>query len=323
MSPAGPRRGVPDEVAVGRTGGADAPPATSREPTRTAPPGAIPAGPAGRDPDPEGGTGPAAAPVTGSGSAAAPSAPGRTADMAKPPVAAPGRRGRRRGARRGSRRGSRRHPPAPAPGTRRYLVLACGTEDVVGVDVAGGALVRLRVRWDEERAPDLAPFDLVDARLAPDPERDDLAHPEAVTVEGLPEAVGSMRGRRVRRLLRPLAAPTDGHLLGFPGTSWPYWEFRGMRPSVALVVPTRGPLLFRRRADESVWARFGWPRSDNWLPVEDRRAIAALWAGRRDRLSGKDLASALGFRPHYLLVVLSQPRQGHCYKQVAAFLPRP
>ena len=63
-----------------------------------------------------------------------------------------------------------------------------------------------------------------------------------------------------------------------------------MRPSVALVVPRRGPRLFRRRDDDTVWARFGWPRSDNWLPVEDRRAMAALWASRRDRLSGKDLA---------------------------------
>ncbi|MHB8593004.1 MAG: hypothetical protein ACYDB3_01540, partial [Acidimicrobiales bacterium] len=88
-------------------------------------------------------------------------------------------------------------------------------------------------------------------------------------------------------------------------------------------VPSRGPLLFRRRADDSVWARFGWPRSDNWLPVEDRRAIGALWASRRDRLAGKELAGALGYRPHFLVVVLSRPRNGHCYKTVVALLPRP
>jgi hypothetical protein len=81
--------------------------------------------------------------------------------------------------------------------------------------------------------------------------------------------------------------------------------------------------VFRRRADDSVWARFGSPRSDIWIPVEDRRAIAALWAARRDRLSGKDLDAALGFRVNYLLVTLSRPRHGHCYKTVAAFLPRP
>jgi hypothetical protein len=57
--------------------------------------------------------------------------------------------------------------------------------------------------------------------------------------------------------------------------------------------------------------------------MEDRRATDALDRARRDRLSGKDLEGALGFRPHYLVVVLSRPRDGHCYKTVAALLPRP
>jgi hypothetical protein len=124
-------------------------------------------------------------------------------------------------------------------------------------------------------------------------------------------------------MLRRLVAPGERHLLGFPGSSWPYWEFHGMRPSVALVVPARGPVLFRRRGDDTVWARFGWPRSDHWLPVEDRRAVAALWASRRDRLSGKALAGALGYRPHSLVITVSRPRQGHCYKTVSAILPKP
>ncbi|HUY63187.1 MAG TPA: hypothetical protein VMV14_01565 [Acidimicrobiales bacterium] len=203
------------------------------------------------------------------------------------------------------------------------MVLACSSEDTTAVDLGNGAIVRLRVDWGHDREPDLAPFDVVDAMWAADPQRDDLAHPEALTVEGEPTRVGALRGRRARRALKQLVAPPEPHLLGFHGTAAPYWEFHGMHPSVAVVVPSRGPLLFRRQADDSVWARFGWPRSDNWLPVEDRRAIGALWASRRDRLSGKDLAGALGFRPHFLVVSLSRPRDGHCYKTVAAVLPRP
>jgi hypothetical protein len=217
----------------------------------------------------------------------------------------------------------RRALQPPGPGSSRFLVLSCGTTDVTAVDLETGAMTRLRVTWPPGRPPDLEPFDLVDAWPAPDPQRDDLAHPEAMTVERVSTSLGTMRGRRARHLLRPLAAPVEPHLLGFPGTSAPYWEFRGMRPSVALVAPAQGPLLFRRSGDGSPWVRFGWPGSDNWLPVEDRRAVAALWAVQRDRLAGKDLASALGFRPHYLLVALSRPRAGHCYKTVAAFLPRP
>ncbi|MGD0312305.1 MAG: hypothetical protein ABSC90_07570 [Acidimicrobiales bacterium] len=202
------------------------------------------------------------------------------------------------------------------------LVLACHPEDTVGVDLASGTLVRVRVDWPDDHVPDLAPFDVVEARLADEPERDDLAQPEAVTATGLPRHLGTFHGRRVRHLLHELAAPVEEHVLGFPGASAPYWEFRGFRPSLALVVPTKGPVLFRRLEDRSVWVRFGWGRSDNWLPVEDPRTERALDIARRDRLMGKDLAAALGFKPHYLVAVVTTPRDGHCYKSVRALLPR-
>lgn len=202
------------------------------------------------------------------------------------------------------------------------LVLACTEDDTTAIDLASGALIRLRVPWPPGHAPDLAAFDVVEARLAEDPETDDMAQPEAATTAELPRHVGTMRPRRARRLLQALTATPDGPLLGFPGASAPYWEFRGQRPSVALIVPTRGPQFIRRAREDSTWVRFGWNRDDVWLPVESAEATRALDAARRDRLSGKALATALGFRPHYLLVVLSQPRDGHCYKLCTAVLPR-
>jgi hypothetical protein len=42
----------------------------------------------------------------------------------------------------------------------------------------------------------------------------------------------------------------------------------------------------------------------------------------RNRLSGRPLARGLGHRPHYLLVALAPPRNGHCYKTLGAVLPR-
>jgi hypothetical protein len=224
-----------------------------------------------------------------------------------------------------SRRQGRRKGRLPAlvPGAHRCMVLACTAEDTTAVDLQSGAVVRLRIDWGEGAGPDLAPLDIVDAVWADDPERDDLAQPEAVTVNGVPAPLGTVKGRRARRVLRDVALPPHQNLLGFPGSSAPYWEFRGMRPSVAVVTPSRGPVIFRRREDDTVWARFGWPRSDNWLPMEDPRAVAALHEARRDRLSGKDLDAALGFHPHFLVVVLSRPRDGHCYKTVASLLPRP
>jgi len=202
------------------------------------------------------------------------------------------------------------------------LVLACHPEDTTGIDLASGTLVRVRVDWPAGHGPDLAPFDVVESQLAEEPERDDLAQPEAVSSTGLPRHLGTLHGRRVRPLLHRLAAPVEDHVLGFTGASAPYWEFRGFRPSLALLVPTKGPVLFRRVADRSVWVRFGWGRSDNWLPVEDPRAERALDVARRDRLHGKDLAAALGFKPHYLVAAVTTPRDGHCYKVVRALLPR-
>jgi hypothetical protein len=202
------------------------------------------------------------------------------------------------------------------------LVLACHQEDTIGVDLASGTLVRVRVAWPEDHAPDLSPFDVVQTQLADEPERDDLAQPEAVTSDGLPRHLGTLHGRRVRKLLHHLAAPVEEHVLGFPGASAPYWEFRGFRPSLALVVPTKGPVLFRRLTDRTVWVRFGWGRSDNWLPVEDPRAERALDVARRDRLAGKDLSAALGSKPHYVVAAVTTPRDGHCYKTVRGLLPR-
>ena len=221
------------------------------------------------------------------------------------------------------RRSARRKERVPTAGgsTLHLLVLSSTHEDTTVVDLATRTVMRVRVPWPEGHEPDIATFDVVEVTLADDPERDDLAQPEATTVADLPRHVGTLRGRHLRKLLRRLVASPDGPLLGFPGPSAPYWEFRGFRPSVALIEPTRRPQLIRRQADGSTWVRFGWDRDDVWLPVEDRSAARALDAARRERLSGKSLSTALGFEPQYLLVTVSPPRDGHCYKVCAAVLP--
>jgi hypothetical protein len=222
------------------------------------------------------------------------------------------------------RRSARRKERVPTAGgsTLHLLVLSSTAEDTTVVDLATRTVMRVRVPWPEGHEPDISTFDVVEVTLADDPERDDLAQPEATTVADLPRHVGTLRGRHLRKLLRRLVASPDGPLLGFPGPSAPYWEFRGFRPSVALIEPTRRPQLIRRQADGTTWVRFGWDRDDVWLPVEDRNAARALDAARRERLSGKSLSTALGFEPQYLLVTVSPPRDGHCYKVCAAVLPR-
>ena len=131
--------------------------------------------------------------------------------------------------------------PTAGGSTLHLLVLSSTREDTTVVDLATRTVMRVRVPWPEGHDPDIATFDVVEVTLADDPERDDLAQPEATTVADLPRHVGTLRGRHLRKLLRRLVATPDGPLLGFPGPSAPYWEFRGFRPSVALIEPTRQP----------------------------------------------------------------------------------
>ena len=224
------------------------------------------------------------------------------------------------------RRSARRKERVPTAGgsTLHLLVLSSTRDDTTAVDLATRTVMRLRVPWPEGHEPDLGTFDVVEVTLADDPERDDLAQPEAATVADLPRQVGTLRGRQVcASCCGGWSASPDGPLLGFPGPSAPYWEFRGFRPSVALIEPTRGPQLIRRPGRRtrpgSASAGTATTSGSRWRtatpPAPSTRA-------RRERLSGKSLATALGFEPQYLLVTVSRPRDGHCYKVCAAVLPR-
>ena len=228
---------------------------------------------------------------------------------------------------RASKRLVERTPQRPTvdltPGSTMFgLVLGSTNETTTVVDLASQTIVRWRIPWPQGFETDLAAFDVVEGQLADDIKRDDLAQPEAVTLADLPRRLGTYRGRRVRKWLEQLATPADGPLFGFRGPSAPYWEFRGERPSVALIAADRGPQLLRRHEDGSTWVRFGWFGDDVWLVCEDAYAVRTIEATRRTSLAGKDLATSLGFRPAYVLTTLSQPIDGHCYKSCTGLLPR-
>ena len=88
----------------------------------------------------------------------------------------------------------------PAGGsTLHLLVLSSTTEDTTVVDLATRTVMRGAVPWPEGHEPDISTFDVVEVTLAEDPERDDLAQPEATTVADLPRHVGTLRGRHLRK----------------------------------------------------------------------------------------------------------------------------
>lgn len=196
------------------------------------------------------------------------------------------------------------------------LVLALAGGELIGVDLASGAFVRAH----DPGGPPLRPLDVVHAELA---EGDALWSPHApewVDLTRRPvEPVGRVPLKRAERWLRPLVSRRGDHLLGFPGPSTPFWTLRGDRPSLAVVEPR--DTLHIRPTPSGYRCTFAWQGKPHDLPLFDGRLLALLEHGGAWRSAGEALAHTLGYRPRRVLVALSAPYQGHCYKVAAGLLP--
>ena len=189
------------------------------------------------------------------------------------------------------------------PGTDlQLLVLASTADGCIAVDIDSGALVRASYPMPEGVELELQPafFDVVTAAIAP-MDDDDLEPtlPEHVVLAGPPHRVGHLSRRKAERLLRPLIHPPREPLLGIPGPEVAFWELRGNRPTVALVEPERPPAVVRRGPGNGLRCRFQWRGTGQELPL----VAPPVTPARR------------------LLVALTPPVQGRCYKVVAGLLP--
>ena len=173
------------------------------------------------------------------------------------------------------------------------LLLAGGQRWCAAIHLETGALVS--ARW-EEPAEGLSPLLVARARIADDQDDTDLVRPEEVVLAGPPRPTGRAARRQVEKLLRPVLHPAGEHLLGFPGPAAPYWTLSGTRPSVAVIAPPAPPVLAGGQC------RFRWRNVNHVLP------LLPYAVRTRPR------------RPRRLVVTLSTPRAGHCYKVVAALL---
>jgi len=197
-------------------------------------------------------------------------------------------------------------------------VLAEEPDGCVAIDLESGAFVRaIHPPVADDASP--AALDVVTAEIAAPFDPPDAARPEAVHLTAAPTRSGRLTPRRAERYLTPLLHPPHGPLLGFAGVAVPYWTLSGDRPSVTLVTPAIGPEV--RWGPAGYECRFAWQGTVLQLPLGDRRLAATLWRQGVDRCAGRELASYLGHRPRRLLVVLTPPSDGYCYKQVSALLP--
>ncbi|HVF33019.1 MAG TPA: hypothetical protein VM933_08280 [Acidimicrobiales bacterium] len=199
----------------------------------------------------------------------------------------------------------------------QLLVLSSTPTESAGVDLGSGAL--RRVVWLEPPAAVFDPYDVVEAHVLPS---DDVPFPNDTLSAVDPVRLGVLRGRRARKLVKPLVHPSSQPLLGAATPTVTYWTLRPEAPSVALVAPAAGPVV--ERDDQlHLRCRFRWRRLDHDLPLDDPVLDDRLSHPTATRLAGGTLARALGWKPVQLLVSLDPPVEGRCQKVVAGLLPRP
>ena len=199
----------------------------------------------------------------------------------------------------------------------QMLILAADTGGCIGVDLESGAFVRAS---HQPGGDELSAFDVVAGHIVEPHHGLDLSRPETVALAGAPQRVGRLAPRRAERWLEPLHHPRRGPLLGFPGQCVPYWTLAGDRPSVTLVELMAGPQL-RRGGHGGYDCRFVWQGAHHQLPLVDRRLSARLDGVGWPRYSSREVQHCVGHRVRRLLVALSPPQRGYCYKVVAALLP--
>ena len=191
------------------------------------------------------------------------------------------------------------------------MLLAPGDSDAAAIDLDTGALVW--ATWDPE-ASNVVPIrlrtlDVVSARTVPNPAQPDPARPETIELHEPPVAIGRLRGRRAQKLLTPLHHPEKQELLGFAGEAVPYWTLAGDQPSMTIVNP-HGDIVLAP-ADNGLVVRFRFRGHVQELPCTDPAALDAMHKRGGHLLRAK----------RRLLVTLSPPFFGHCYKTVPALLP--
>jgi len=196
------------------------------------------------------------------------------------------------------------------------LVLASDANGSIGVDLESGAFVRARHPVNSRRV--LRPFSVARGELAP-ADMFDAAQPELAELTGPPHPTARLHPRKADRWLRPLLHPPRPPLLGLTGNAIPYWTLEGDRPSVSLIEPQEVGVA---RAPGGYVCRFIWEHTFHELFLRDRRLLAALASQQVTRCGERQLHHMLGHAPDRLLVALTAPIQGYCYKAVMGVLPR-
>ncbi len=157
-------------------------------------------------------------------------------------------------------------PLAAHPGARLTCLLLAPSPDWVVLEIATGAL--LRSSLEEEESSELLAGDPLTALLLVLGEElgpSDPARPEAVVLSDVVDSPAPRR-RSLKPLLEQSVAPqSDQPLLGVVGPSLAYGDLDGARPSVSVLSPERGRVVFA--GERRLMAHFRIGPVSHALPV--------------------------------------------------------
>ena len=177
------------------------------------------------------------------------------------------------------------------------LVLSVSPLGLAAVDQASGAIVRASTELLDGLI--LRPYDVVSVSLAENEGPFDRTQPEFVALAGAPLPLHRLTPRRAEKWLRPVLHPEWTHILGFAGPAIPFWELDGARPSVA-VIPARAAVGVD--GEGLLRCRFLWRTLLHDLPMTVHRDTPLPREASR------------------VVVALTAPVEGHCYKVVTGVL---
>lgn len=196
------------------------------------------------------------------------------------------------------------------------MLLGSLGEDVAAADLELSTLVRLRPT--SLLPAGVSPMDVVTATVVEPEEPEDPASREALVLDRAPKTIGALAPKAQEKLLSDLQVPAHPDLLGFRGSATPYWCLDGSHPSLAIVGDLTELELVRRPTPPGIFCLFASGGVRHQLPVAD--PLARAFSAATD-LSMAGLGKLFDVVPSFLLVMLSPPLSGRCYKTVAAFLP--
>jgi hypothetical protein len=206
------------------------------------------------------------------------------------------------------------------PGAAMHvLVLAPSQRLTYGVDLGSGAFVRMHHAAPTHR--DTAPRygDVAIGQIGEDPDAAAGAQPSEDTMLQVPlRRVGHMTPRQIDKTLAPLHHRTGRPLFGCEGPALPMWAVDQTTSGVSLIEPESD--LAVTVTDQGTAVRFRWRAYTYQLPVDDSRVNKRLDWLPDSPVGGRALAHVMGFYPRRLLLALSEPSNGYCYKTAVALL---